>query len=214
MRLPISCRLTVALLLSCSVYIVSAQKKKTVNNSSATSAVKYSDSLFNGLKWRNIGPFRGGRSLAVCGVDGDPMTYYGGAAGGGLWKTTDGGRTWDCISDSGFTSSSVGAVAVAKSNPNVVYAGMGEVEMRGNISFGDGVYKSIDAGKTWKHIGLEDSYAIGTIVIHPQNPDIVYVAAQGKIWGPTPNKEGDCFEVKMAESHGKRFCMWMIPPVA
>ena len=193
MRLPISCRLTVALLLSCSVYIVSAQKKKTVNNSSATSAVKYSDSLFNGLKWRNIGPFRGGRSLAVCGVDGGPMTYYGGAAGGGLWKTTDGGKTWDCISDSGFTSSSVGAVAVAKSNPNVVYAGMGEVEMRGNISFGDGVYKSVDAGKTWKHIGLNDSYAIGTIAIHPQNPDIVYVAAQGKIWGPTPNKERGLF---------------------
>ncbi len=157
---------------------------------------KYSDSLYNGLKWRCIGPYRGGRSLAVTGIPGDVMTYYAGACGGGLWKTTDGGNTWNSISDSTFHSSSVGAVAVAKSNPNIVYAGMGEVEMRGNISFGDGVYKSIDAGKTWKHIGLKESDAIGTIVVHPQNPDLVYVAAQGKIWGPAPNKERGLFRSK------------------
>ncbi|MGI8952876.1 MAG: VPS10 domain-containing protein [Chitinophagaceae bacterium] len=152
--------------------------------------------LHNGMKWRCIGPYRGGRSLAVCGVAGDAMTYYAGACGGGVWKTTDGGNTWNSISDSVFQSSSVGAIAVAHSNPNVVYAGMGEVEMRGNISFGDGVYKSIDAGKTWKHVGLTETDAIGTIVINPQNPDLVYAAAQGKIWGPTPNKERGLFRSK------------------
>ena len=155
--------------------------------------IKYDKGLLTGLKWRNIGPFRGGRSLAVTGVPGDPLTYYAGTVGGGVWKTTDGGHTWSCISDSNFHSSSVGALAIAKSNINVVYAGMGEVEMRGNISFGDGVYKSTDAGKSWKHLGLSATNAIGTIVIHPQNPDLVYAAAMGKIWGPTPNKERGLF---------------------
>ena len=172
------------------------QKKTTPVAAVATTTTKYGDSLYNALKWRNIGPYRGGRSLAVTGVPGDVMTYYAGQVGGGLWKTTDGGNRWNCISDSTFHSSSVGAVAVAKSNPNVVYAGMGEVEMRGNISFGDGVYKSIDAGKTWEHVGLTETNAIGTIAVHPQNPDLVYVAAQGKIWGPTPNKERGLFRSK------------------
>ena len=117
------------------------------SNPAAKNSNLYNDSLYSGLKWRCIGPWRGGRSLAVTGVKGDLMTYYAGACGGGLWKTTDGANTWNCISDGKtFHSSSVGAVAVAQSDPNVVYAGMGEVEMRGNISFGDGVYKSIDAG--------------------------------------------------------------------
>jgi photosystem II stability/assembly factor-like uncharacterized protein len=196
MRISFLVKIIAGLFLTFSYTVTNAQKKKTVKSTTTESTVQYKDSLFNGMKWRNIGPFRGGRCLAVTGVPGDAMTYYGGAVGGGLWKTTDGGNTWDCISDSTFHSSSVGAVAVAKNNTNVVYTGMGEVEMRGNISFGDGVYKSIDAGKTWKHLGLDDSYAIGTIVVHPQNPDIVYVAAQGKIWGPTPNKERGLFRSK------------------
>ncbi|HYK47538.1 MAG TPA: hypothetical protein VEV83_20315 [Parafilimonas sp.] len=167
------------------------------SNPAAKNLNVYNDSLYNGLKWRCIGPWRGGRSLAVTGVKGDLMTYYAGACGGGLWKTTDGGNTWNCISDGKiFHSSSVGAVGVAQSDPNVVYAGMGEVEMRGNISFGDGVYKSIDAGKTWKHVGLEETNAIGTIVVHPQDPNLVYAAAQGKIWGPAPNKERGLFRSK------------------
>lgn len=196
MRLSFLAKSAASLFLLGLVTFVCAQNRKSVKNSQPAPAVKYNDSLFNGLKWRNIGPFRGGRCLAVTGVPGDPVTYYAGATGGGLWKTADGGNTWNCISDTSFHSSSVGAVAVAKSNINVIYTGMGEVEMRGNISFGDGVYKSIDAGKTWKHMGLDESYAIGTIVVHPQNPDIVYVAAQGKIWGPTPNKERGLYRSK------------------
>jgi photosystem II stability/assembly factor-like uncharacterized protein len=168
-----------------------AQKKSIV-----APATLYKDSLFSDMKWRNIGPFRSGRCIAVAGVPGDELTYYAGLAGGGIWKTTDGGYTWDAVSDSNFHSSSVGALAIAASNHNVVYAGMGEVEMRGNISFGDGVYKSIDAGKTWKHTGLEESNAIGTMVVNPQNPDIVFAAAMGKIWGPTPNKERGLFRSK------------------
>ncbi len=162
-----------------------AQRKSAVG--STTSNEVFSKKLFSGLKWRCIGPYRSGRSLAVTGVVNNPMVYYDGQTGGGVWKTTDGGNTWLCVSDSNFTSSSVGALAVAKSNSNIVYAGMGEVEMRNNISFGDGVYKSTDAGKTWKHMGLEKSDAIGTIAVDPQNPDIVYVAAMGKVFGA--NKE-------------------------
>lgn len=173
-----------------------SQKKKQPLLQPVVHTVTYNDSIYNGLKWRNIGPFRGGRSLAVTGIPGDSFTYYAGTVGGGVWKTTDGGISWNSISDSNFHSSSVGALAVAKSNPNVIYAGMGETEMRGNISFGDGVYKSIDAGKTWKHTGLTESNAIGTIAVHPQNPDLLYVAAQGKIWGPAPDKERGLFRSK------------------
>ena len=159
-------------------------------------AQKIDSSWYNHLKWRCIGPYRGGRSVAVCGIPDQPLTYYAGAAGGGLWKTIDGGSTWNSVSDSTFTSSSVGAVAVAPGNPNIVYVGMGETPMRGNISFGDGIYKSPDGGATWKHMGLVNSNAIGAIVVHPHNPDLVYVAAQGKIWGPTPDKERGLFRSK------------------
>lgn len=195
MKFLLYLRLNAAFFLLMATLPVWSQKK---NTSIVPAAVisKYNDSLYNGLKWRCIGPFRGGRSLAVTGIPGNVLTYYAGTVGGGLWKTTDGGNTWNCISDSTFHSSSVGAVAVAQSNTNVVYAGMGEVEMRGNISFGDGMYKSIDAGKTWKHTGLTQTGAIGTIAVHPQDPDLVYAAAQGKIWGPTPNKERGLFRSK------------------
>lgn len=173
-----------------------AQKKRPGTETVKPSLAANDSIAYNGLKWRNIGPFRGGRSLAVVGIPSDPLTYYAGTVGGGVWKTIDGGNTWDAVSDTAFHSSSVGAIAVAHSNPNVVYAGMGEVEMRGNISFGDGLYKSGDAGKTWKHMGLSESYAIGTIAVHPQHPELVYAAAMGKIWGPTPNKERGLFRSK------------------
>lgn len=148
----------------------------------------YDPIYLQGMKWRSIGPWRGGRSLAVCGVADNPQLYYFGAVGGGVWKTTDGGQTWLPVSDSAFKSSSVGAIAVAPSDPNIIYAGMGEAEMRGNISFGDGIYKSTDAGKTWSHTGLEKSYAIQNILVHPQHPEIVYASCMGKIFGANPER--------------------------
>jgi photosystem II stability/assembly factor-like uncharacterized protein len=143
----------------------------------------FDPAYFKTLQWRNIGPNRGGRSIAVAGSSARPFEYYFGAVGGGLWKTTDGGVTWDPITDGQIKSSSVGAVAVAESNPDIVYIGMGEVELRGNVMQGDGVYKSVDGGKTWVHLGLDDTQAIGRIRIHPKNPDIVYVAALGHPFG-------------------------------
>ncbi|MFS8638470.1 MAG: glycosyl hydrolase [Gemmatimonadota bacterium] len=143
----------------------------------------YDPTLFAGLEWRNIGPNRGGRSIAVAGSVARPNEYYFGATGGGLWKTTDGGLTWRPVTDGQIRSSSVGAVAVCEANPDVVYIGMGEVQLRGNVMEGDGVYKSTDGGRTWKHLGLEDTRAIARIRIHPNNCDIVYVAALGHLFG-------------------------------
>lgn len=154
----------------------------------ALSFAQTAEEYFAPVKYRNIGPFRGGRSVCATGVVGDPMTYYMGTTGGGVWKTTDAGQHWNNISDGFFEMGSVGAVAVAASNPNIVYVGMGEHAPRGVMtSYGDGVYKSTDAGKTWKHIGLKATQHIARIVIHPTNPDVVYVAAQGALHGP--NKE-------------------------
>ncbi len=139
------------------------------------------------LSYRNIGPERGGRSIACTGVVGDPLTYYFGATGGGLWKTTDGGLNWAAVTDSFLTAASVGAVAVAPSDPNVLYLGTGERDIRGNISPGDGVYRSTDAGKTWQHIGLKDQSFIGRIAVHPTNPDVAYVASLGRVFGNKTN---------------------------
>ena len=145
-------------------------------------------SLLSTLKWRNVGPARGGRSIAAVGSAARPLEYYFGATGGGLWKTTDGGITWAPVGDGQFRTSSVGAVAVAPSNPDVVYVGFGEVQLRGNIIQGDGVYKSTDAGKTFMHVGLAATRAIGRIRVHPTNPDIVWVAALGEPYAKTPDR--------------------------
>ena len=138
---------------------------------------------FRDMKWRSIGPNRGGRSIAVAGSASRPLEYYFGAVGGGVWKTTDGGTTWKPVSDGQLRSSSVGAIAVSESNPDVVYAGMGETCLRGNIMQGDGVYKSVDGGKTWTHVGLEATQAISKIRIDPRNPDVAWVAAFGHPYG-------------------------------
>ncbi len=142
------------------------------------------DKVFETVKWRSIGPFRGGRSVCSSGVPNDPLTYYMGTTGGGLWKTEDAGQYWTNISDGYFKTGSVGAIAVADSNPNILYCGMGEHAPRGVMtSYGDGVYKSVDAGETWQHVGLKETQHIARIIIHPTNPDIVFVAAQGALHG-------------------------------
>ena len=144
--------------------------------------------LFDGLEFRNIGPFRGGRVAAVAGVRHDPLTYYFGGTGGGIWKTTDGGSNWEAVSDKDFKTGSVGAIGVSESDPNVVYVGMGEAPIRGNVSHGDGVYKSTDGGLTWKNVGLQNTRQISRVRVHPTEPGIVYVAAQGHVWGPNAER--------------------------
>lgn len=143
----------------------------------------FHDSVLGSLHWRCIGPHRGGRVVAVAGCPRDPMTFYFGACAGGVWKTTDGGLTWMCVSDGFLTTAAVGAIAVAPSDPNVLYVGTGEACIRNDVSHGDGVYGSRDGGKTWTNLGLRDTRHIGRIVVHPTNPDRLYVAALGHAWG-------------------------------
>jgi photosystem II stability/assembly factor-like uncharacterized protein len=151
-------------------------------------AASLDPALFSGLRWRSVGPARGGRSIAVAGSAARPFEYYFGATGGGVWKTTDGGVTWRAVADRFLKTSSVGAIAVAESNPDVVYVGMGEVALRGNVIQGDGVYKTTDGGQTWTHLGLDTTMAIGRIRVHPSNPDVAYVAALGSPYGPNPER--------------------------
>jgi photosystem II stability/assembly factor-like uncharacterized protein len=165
---------------------VSAQTPQTMAGVDTT--------FFGGLTYRNVGPVRGGRSIAVSGSSSRPLEYYFGATGGGLWKTMDAGTTWRPVTDGQLTSSSVGAVAQCESNPDIVYIGMGEVAFRGNIMQGDGVYRSADAGKTWTHMGLPETQAIGRIRVHPTNCDVVHVAALGHPYGP--NAERGVFRSK------------------
>ncbi|GGD48899.1 VPS10 domain-containing protein [Muriicola marianensis] len=163
-------------------FTVSAQRR-----SKAPVSDPYPETLYSSLEYRLVGPFRGGRSAAVTGVPGQPNLFYFGATGGGVWKTTDGGRTWENISD-GFFGGSIGAVEVAKSDPNVIYVGGGEKTLRGNVSSGYGVWKSVDAGKTWSSVGLEKSRHVPRIRIHPDNPDIVYAAVLGDIYKPSQER--------------------------
>ncbi len=148
---------------------------------------QYEHDLLQGVQWRLVGPFRGGRSGTVCGLNDHSDIYYMGTAGGGVWKTTDGGNTWSCISD-GFFGGSIGAVAVSQSDPNVIYAGEGEQTVRGDVSSGWGCWKSVDAGVTWSHIGLKNTEHIARIRIHPDNPNIAFVAAMGNLWKPNPER--------------------------
>jgi photosystem II stability/assembly factor-like uncharacterized protein len=154
---------------------------------SASVAAQVNPNLINGMKWRNVGPFRGGRVLAVAGVPGDPSTYYFGGTGGGVFKSTNGGLSWAPAWPQDAVGS-IGAVAVADADHNIVYVGTGESCLRGNISYGDGVYKSTDGGKTWHNVGLKDTRHIGAIIIDPRDPNIVLVAAVGHAFGPNAER--------------------------
>jgi len=167
-------------------------QRSTATITTRVTTATLDSALLASYKWRNIGPDRGGRSIAVSGVKGRPKEAYFGAVGGGLWKTTDAGENWAPVTDGQVKSASVGAVAVSESNPDEVIIGMGETCIRGNIMPGDGVYKSTDAGKTWAHIGFDQSDGISKIRIHPTNPDIIFVAAFGKY--SVPNAERGVFK--------------------
>ena len=151
-------------------------------------ATNIKQDTLNGLRWRCIGPPRGARSIAVAGDPASPAVFYFGACAGGVWKTYDGGTYWENVSDGYFKTSAVGAIAVAESDPNVVYVGMGEACVRVDGSYGDGVYRSTDAGKTWINVGLQDTRHISRVRVHPDNPDLVYVAALGHAFGPHPDR--------------------------
>ena len=168
------------LLICLLVFPATEQAQRRKKRKITKPAIVVTDSMFHGLKWRNIGPFRGGRSVASTGVIGQPNVYYMGSTGGGVWKTTDNGISWKNISDKFFKMGSVGAITVAESDTNIVVVGMGEHAARGVMtSMGNGVYKSTDAGKTWTHIGLDNTRHISDVIIHPKNPDVIYVSAQG-----------------------------------
>src|SRR5437870_9246357 len=163
---------------------------RSAQSPTQTASGTIDEKLFNGMRWRQVGPFRGGRALTIEGVVGEPDTYYFGAVAGGVWKTTDGGANWAPLFDK-QPISSIGAIAVAPSDHNVIYVGTGEAAIRGNTTYGIGVFKSIDAGKTWKNIGLKDTHNIGALIVDPRNADVVLVAALGHAFGP--NKERGIF---------------------
>src|SRR5437870_955817 len=156
-------------------------------SASTTPGSQIDPKLFSGMQWRQVGPFRGGRALAIEGVPGEPNTWYFGAVAGGVWKTVDGGANWTPLFDKQDISS-IGAIAVAPSDHNTIYVGTGEAAIRGNTTYGTGVYKSVDGGKNWKNIGLRDTHQIGALIVHPNNPDIVLVAALGHAFGPNAER--------------------------
>ena len=176
-----------------SLCLITFQISLTAQAPNQNNGTSFQEELYNGLEWRLVGPFRGGRAGTVAGLENHPNLYYMGTAGGGVWKTMDGGQSWSCISD-GFFGGSIGAIAVAESDPNVIYVGEGEQTVRGNVSSGRGLWRSTDAGKSWNPLGLPNSEHIGRIRVHPKDPDLVYVAVMGNLW--KPNKERGVYRSK------------------
>ncbi|MEY3311148.1 MAG: hypothetical protein RL348_479, partial [Bacteroidota bacterium] len=154
----------------------------------STASAQIPQQFLSGMKFRSIGPYRGGRSLACTGIIGDRKTYYFGATGGGIWKTIDAGETWLPCSDTTMNASSIGAIAVAQSDASILFAGTGECDIRGNISFGEGIYKSTDAGASWKYSGLREAGSIAKISIHPKNSDEIIIASMGHVFGSNPER--------------------------
>ena len=170
-----------SLLLLCLLSSWSTSAQKMVKNDL--------EQQFQGLQWRNIGPQRGGRANAIAGVIGNDQLYYTGYTGGGVWKTTDAGYTWENLSDGFFTTGSIGDIAVCETDPNLIYVGSGEHAVRGVMtSYGTGVYKSTDAGKSWRHMGLAGTRHISDVIIDPRNEETVFVGAQGPVHGPSEDR--------------------------
>lgn len=161
---------------------------RTASAARAAASPGVAPELFEGMRWRMVGPHRGGRTTAIAGVPGQPHTFYAGYTGGGVWRTDDAGNSWTPLTDAFFDNGNVGAIAVAASDPNVIYVGLGSASIRGNVSVGTGVWKSVDAGATWHYLGLPESGAIGKLVVHPTNPDVVLVAALGHPFGKNPER--------------------------
>lgn len=180
-------RLTPIFLLLFCITLLDVEAQRRRRNS--TLAPSFSTSEYDGLKWRNLGPYRGGRANSITGISGNDQVYYAGYTGGGVWKTEDAGYNWVNVSDGFFKVGTIGDIGVSKSDPNVVYVGSGEHAVRGvTTSYGDGVYKSEDAGATWKNVGLEGTRHISDVVVHPTNPDVVYIGAQGPVHGASPDR--------------------------
>ncbi|MBT8312692.1 MAG: glycosyl hydrolase, partial [Flavobacteriaceae bacterium] len=175
----------ITLFLVGALLILPLQENEAQRRKQKAPEVSYDETLYQGISWRQLGPFRGGRAGTVSGVLNNPNLYYMGTAGGGVWKTEDAGSTWSCISD-GYFGGSIGTIAVSESDPNILYVGEGEQTLRGNVSSGNGMWKSMDAGKSWEFIGLEGSEHIARIRIHPRDPNLIYVAVIGNLW--IPNK--------------------------
>src|SRR5258708_34797957 len=166
-----------------------SQSKKQSSQPASTqpSTGAIDEKLFGAMRWRQVGPFRGGRVLAVTGVPGEPNVFYFGGASSGIWKSSDAGANWEPIFDKEGTAS-IGSIAVSPSDHNIIYVGTGEACIRGNITYGNGVYKSLDGGKSWKNIGLKDTQHIGAVVVDPKNANIVFVAALGHAYGPNEER--------------------------
>src|SRR2546423_4914829 len=181
-----SCRfLILALVVPLSAY---AQTKPTTNQLLDTNRYQRTAPELRGLRWRLVGPFRGGRSVAVSGDPSNPRVFYFGAVDGGVWKSTNAGQSWANLTDGKSTIASVGAIAVAPSDPNVVYVGGGEADFREDYTYGDGVDRSTDGGRSWVHLGLDDARHIARIVVDPRDADVVFVAAMGHGAGPNPTR--------------------------